>query len=413
MKTVEDCIEILAGIQQHDAKFQLAREDYNLITSLARQTFRGTGYTDRQCELAKEKVLNYRQQFENNKLDIDIALTSTRLPLREIDRSRWIKIVEQPSDVIYSSDHIGPWLAVRFIFQKKLITAIESIKRSIGDGVYDKKEKVHYFPFNERTVFALVDAFNETNSFVIEDTVKDYYEKLQEMKNNKHKYIPGIYGLKLKNLHNKSFDYAISSIGEPSIENLCHYYDQKDRLGLFHFDDIDLQESLKSLTPLSKKVIQRNKNQICLSPKEYTVNHLAEVVLELYRFPLVIVLDEKDCYSQLVQFHKAFNGIIPSESCSVMFRLDNDISEGKEFNQYIKQHNLNNLVDKNTKIVYISNNKVPKPLLKSEWFPITAITTSSNRSYGAKTDSYIDMLDLVIHYDDDVSTWKRNKIEKL
>jgi hypothetical protein len=373
MKTVEDCIEILAGIQQHDAKFQLAREDYNLITSLARQTFRGTGYTDRQCELAKEKVLNYRQQFENNKLDIDIALTSTRLPLREIDRSRWIKIVEQPSDVIYSSDHIGPWLAVRFIFQKKLITAIESIKRSIGDGVYDKKEKVHYFPFNERTVFALVDAFNETNSFVIEDTVKDYYEKLQEMKNNKHKYIPGIYGLKLKNLHNKSFDYAISSIGEPSIENLCHYYDQKDRLGLFHFDDIDLQESLKSLTPLSKKVIQRNKNQICLSPKEYTVNHLAEVV----------------------------------------FRLDNDISEGKEFNQYIKQHNLNNLVDKNTKIVYISNNKVPKPLLKSEWFPITAITTSSNRSYGAKTDSYIDMLDLVIHYDDDVSTWKRNKIEKL
>jgi hypothetical protein len=63
--------------------------------------------------------------------------------------------------------------------------------------------------------------------------------------------------------------------------------------------------------------------------------------------------------------------------------------------------------------VYISNNKVPKPLLKSDWLPITAITTSSNRSAGAKTDAYIEMLDLVMHYDSDVSPWKRKQIETL
>jgi hypothetical protein len=38
MKTVEDCIEILAGMQEHEGTFSIERSDYNLVTSLARQT---------------------------------------------------------------------------------------------------------------------------------------------------------------------------------------------------------------------------------------------------------------------------------------------------------------------------------------------------------------------------------------
>ena len=412
MKTLEDCIEILAGVQEQHGEFKIERSDYNLVTSLARQTFRSIAYTDRQCDLAKQKVLHYRTQYENNGYDIDVAVDNIRLPLRQVDRSRWIKIVDSPSDKVYSADDEGLWIAVRFIFQKKLISSIEKIKKNLGDGIYDKENKIHYFQFNEKNVCAVLDAFNEDNNFEIDEQLKEYYEKLIEMKNNKQNYVPGIYSLKLCNLHNKSLDYAISSVGEPNIENLCRFYDQKDRLGLFHFDETDLQSSLKNLTPLSKKIVQRTKNQICINPNQYTVENLAEIVLELYRFPLLIVLEEKNCYSQLVKFHRAFNGIIPNESCSVLFRLDNN-SEGVDFNQYIKQNSLNTPVDKNTKIVYISNNKIPKPLLKSDWFPITAITTSSSRSYGGKTDSYVEMLDLVIHYEEDVSSWKRNVIEKL
>ena len=222
------------------------------------------------------------------------------------------------------------------------------------------------------------------------------------MKNNKQDYIPGIYGMELKNLHSKSLEYAISSIGAPTAENLCQFYDQKDRFGLHHFDEEDLYESAKQLTPLSKKIINRNLSQVLVNSTQYTINNLAEVILELYRFPLLIVLNEKFCYDELIQFHRAFNGIIPNESCSVLFRLDNN-TDGTEFNQYIRANNLNNKVDNNTKIVYISNNKVPKPLLTSDWAPVTAITTSSNRSHGAKTEAYIEMLDLVMHYDSDVS----------
>jgi len=149
----------------------------------------------------------------------------------------------------------------------------------------------------------------------LEEQLKEYYGKLLKMKENEEGYLPGIYSLKLKNLHEKSFEYAISSIGEPNIDNLCRYYDQKDKFGLNYFDDEDLTKSLRSLTALSQKVINRNKSQVQINPKQYTIENLAETVLELYRFPLLIVLTEKDCYSELVQFHKAFNGIISNETC--------------------------------------------------------------------------------------------------
>lgn len=412
MKTVEDCIEILVGLQEQEGTFNIDRSDYNLVTSLARQTFKGTAYTDRQCELAKQKIIYYKTQYEDNGYDIEVAIDTLRMPLREVDRSRWVKIVDSPDNILERQQSDGPWIAVRFIFQKKLISSIEAIKSSLGDGIYDKENKIHYFPFNEKTVYQIISIFNEENNFEVEEQLKEYYGKLVNMKDNKENYLPGIYSLKLKNLHQKSFDYALSSIGDPDIDNLCRYYDQKDRFGLNHFDEEDLIQSMRTLTPLTQKIVNRKKTQVQISPKEYTIENIAESVLELYRFPLIVVLTEKDCYSELVQFHRAFNGIIPNESCSVLFRLDNN-PDGVEFNQYIKHNNLNNLVDNSTKIVYINNNKIPKPMLKSDWLPSAAITTTTSRSPGAKTDSYLEGLDLVMHYDDDVSPWKKKLIENI
>jgi len=412
MNTVEDCIEILAGIQERTGEFNLDRSDYNLITSLARQTFRGIGYTDRQLDLAKEKVEHYRNQYESNGYEIDFALENTRLDVRKIDRSRWVRVVDTSAKHRPLSED-GPWIAVRFIFQKKLISSIDAIKRSLGDGTYDKENKIHYFPLNEKTVYEIVSIFNESNNFEVQEELKEYYEKLVDMNENKNNYLPGIYGFKLKNLHEKSLGYAISTIGEPTKENLHQYYDQRERYGLHHFDESDINNAIKNLTVLSKKLLQRNQSHVLVHKTQHTIEHLIESVFELYRFPLLVVLNDKDCYDNLVKFHKTFRGIIPNESCSVMFRLDND-EEGMEFNQYIKSNTLNNQVDKNTKIVYINSNKLPKPLLKSDWEPIAAIV--NHTAYNGrenKVQTYVSNLDLVMYYDDDIGPWNRNLIEKL
>ena len=400
-------------MQQHEGTFDVERSDYNLITSLARQTFKGTAYTDRQHELAKQKVISYRLQFENNGYDIDIAIENIRLPLRSIDRSRWVKIVDYPGNLVYESSNKGPWIAVRFIFQKKLISQIDMLKKVVQEEHYDNQEKIHYFAFSEKNLYEILKVFNENSNFEISQELKEYYEKLDHMNNNKKDFLPGIYNLKLKNLHDKNLSYALSTIGKPNADNLLQYYDQRARYGLEHFDDEDLKNSIKLLTPLSKRIIQRTKYHVLVNPNEFTIDNLVESVLELYRFPLLIVLNEKTCYDELVEYTNAFNGIIPNESCSVMFRLENN-SDGVEFNQYIQKHNLNNLVDNNTKIVYISNNKLPKPLVKNDWRPSAAI--SNHSAYGgraSKVDTFVNGLDLVLYYEDNVSPWKRNTIEKI
>ena len=405
MFTVEDYIELLTGFKGN-ADIKLDKSDYSLMFSFAKQIAKSTPFTDRQCELAKTKIIYYKDQLLKNDYEVN-DLSQLRMPLRSIDRSRWIKIVELNETEL--------WVGIRFIFQKKLIVQLDKLKSYLAtedDAFYDKENKIHYFRLTESNVYNIVSTFKDVTNFEVQEELLIYYEKLKQMKNNKQDYIPGIYGMELKNLHSKSLEYAISSIGAPTAENLCQFYDQKDRFGLHHFDEEDLYESAKQLTPLSKKIINRNLSQVLVNSTQYTINNLAEVILELYRFPLLIVLNEKFCYDELIQFHRAFNGIIPDESCSVLFRLDNN-TDGTEFNQYIRANNLNNKVDNNTKIVYISNNKVPKPLLTSDWAPVTAITTSSNRSHGAKTEAYIEMLDLVMHYDSDVSPWKRKQIETL
>jgi hypothetical protein len=91
MITVEDYIEVLAGVQSGGDSINLEKSDYNLISSLARQTFKGIAYTDRQFDLAKNKITYYKDQLNLTEFLVN-DLDKLRMPLREIDRSRWIKL---------------------------------------------------------------------------------------------------------------------------------------------------------------------------------------------------------------------------------------------------------------------------------------------------------------------------------
>lgn len=412
--TVEDYIEILAGIQQPtngSIGFELAKSDYNLVTSLARQTFRGIAYTDRQYELAKTKLIEYAPQFEKNGYK-DWDLSSLRLPIRSIDRSRWIRIIDTvPNWQDWRKPDNEPCIAVRFIFNKKLISKMENIIRVSKLHYYDKVEKTHYFPLNEKNLFTVISELKE-NNFEINSELLDYYGKLKQMNDNKNNHIPGIYGFKLQNFNKTAIDFMVSSIGEPSKDNLAIYKDRSELFGLTHFDQQELEECLNNLTVLSKKIVTRESNHVLVSPEEYHIDRLIETFLELFRFPLIVILKENTALDDLHKINKAVKNIIPEEDCSVLFRLDNSNEQGKEFNQYIQEHKLNNPLDINSKIVYINNNKLPKPMLQSDWTPCAALYMGSVRSNN-KVDLYVDDLDLIVHYDTDASPFYGAKFKRI
>lgn len=378
MITVEDYIEVLAGVQSGGDSINLDKSDYNLIGSLARQTFKGIPYTDRQCDLAKNKIIYYKDQLNLTDFTVN-DLDNLRMPLREIDRSRWIKLEETSQ---------GESIAVRFTFQKKLISALE--KLSIKPYHYDKVRKIQYFLYSEKSLFDVVNAFKDRN-FDIDPSVQDVYNKINLF--NKEETVPGLYNYKLKNLPESATKLIIEELGNPSQNNVMLYKDRSLKYGI----NVTYTGETNSL---ESRIATRKEPNISLDSNTINVDTLLLALENLKRHKLMVLVasgDNNSCYDDVVQVHEYIKNLIQPSEVSVSFRLDN-VSDGLEFNRYIRREGINNKVDNNTKVVYNLNNKLPKPLYNSNWIPDAIILLNSNGYIATRKvlDCYPNV-DLIIH----------------
>jgi hypothetical protein len=402
--TIEDCLELLTGLKGQ-AKFQIESSDQTFLNSIGRQTFKGIALTDKQHTVIKEKLLGYRDQFTVLDYDIDLYLDTLRMPLREIDRSKYITLVHNVNESLK-----GYYIKVRFPFSKKLIIAVEEITAIVGhtNHYHNKGSHEHFFRMSERAIFEIVNRF-QNKQFNIDKDILDLYEKIETMNNNKNNYVPGVYNYKLKNLNERATNFIISSIGEPSEETLALYKDRQQLFGLHHFDQQELNNSLSHYSTLSKGIINRAKPQVLVKSTQYTLNNIAESLLDLDRFPLLVLISDTNPLDDLYRMHQSLKGFIDDTDSSVLFRLDNAVNF--EFNDYIKKNNLNSKLDKNTKVVYINYN-ITKPLINSGWKPSAVLLLSSHR-FNSKVKVFVEESDLVIHYDTDVSPFLQHNVETI
>ena len=378
MITVEDYIEVLAGIQSGGDSINLEKSDYNLISSLARQTFKGIAYTDRQFDLAKNKIIYYKDQLNLTEFVVN-DLGNLRMPLREIDRSRWIRL---------EATSKGESIAVRFTFQKKLITALE--KLSMRPYHYDKVRKIQYFDYSEKALFDIVSSFKDRN-FVVEPRVQDIYNKIELF--NKEETVPGLYNYKLKNLPESGAKLIVNELGEPSLDNILLYKDRSLKYGI----DVEYTGETNSL---ESRIATRQESNVSLDSTTIKIDTVLLALENLKRHKLLLLVasgDNTSTYDDVVQLHEYIKNLIQPSEVSVTFRLDN-VSDGIEFNRYIKKEGINNKVDNNTKVVYNLNNKLPKPLYSSDWIPDAIILLNSNGYIATRKvlDCY-PSVDLVIH----------------
>jgi hypothetical protein len=390
MFTVEDYIEILAGIQSGGSAIKLERADYNLVTSLARQTFKGVAYTDRQFELAKKKVQHYEGQLIAQGFKIeDDDYNNLRLPLREIDRSRWIKIVDDIDNATEHKSSKAPFIAVRFSFQKKLISALEKIR--LTSYHYDKKLKIQYFEYSEQNLFKILSAFDGKN-FEIDPAVQTIYDKILTF--TRENSLPGVYGYKLKNLPDSAINMLEEELGKPNADNLLLYQDRSLKYGLHIDSDYNVDTN-----SLEWKIAKRKNPNVSLDSANVSLGDLLITLENLQRNRTLILLSSQNDshYDNIVEAHSIIRNLFKPEEVAVTFRLENK-DEGIEFNNYIKKQCINNMVDNNTKIVYNTSNKMPKPLLKSTWTPDTILVLGASGFIGQRKvlDCY-PSADLIIH----------------
>lgn len=395
LKNIEQCLELLANLQK--SNLSLLKEDYTIMSSIARQVFREKALTDRQFNLMSNKLLDYKEQFEINGYEnFDEAIHTLRQPLREIDRSKYIKIVDEPN----SKER---WIKVRFPFSKKLIAKLQSVVYKISSQKYRHaaKSHEHFFLFDEKNVRLLLDVFSQ-NDFTIQNDLIKFYNKINKIFNNPQDNIPCIFDNTIKNVSENVLDIIKKDVPDLNVKKVC---DRRFRYGITNINYLPTNDSLE------EHIISRESIDVVIKPSVYNLDTVVSSILSLDRFPLLIVVSADNPYRDLVSLHSALSKVIDNSKQSVLFRFDKfDIG-----NEYIKHHSLNNWVDRNTKVVYIIDNKFPKILLSSDWRPITSLIFRSSISNQRKhIMSYIDQTsDLILFREETISPFRKYAYGKL
>jgi len=391
MKTIEELLEYVTHVDKNTSlpHFTVNLQDKAILSSIARQVYKGIALTDRQYALCKEKLKNYYNEFVDINVNVDEVVEHLRLPIREINRDQYVKITADKK-----------FIEVKFPFSKKNIIAIDKIANKFRP-IYShaKGTNVHQFKLVEPVVKEIVESFIN-KQFVIDNELLEYYNNIMVCSSNKEDYIPTY---KNQNFVNIS-DHAITSI----VDNLNNcvtdlkVFDRRKRFGLV-IDDIEIPDM--SNYRLLHTVIHRSSAEIAIPPTQHSIHDVVLCLSDLDRFPLLVLLDEVNCLDQLTVFHNAIKEIVPSENQTVLFRVEGNSSQN-EFNEFVREKKLNNWLDDNTQIVYIKKTKLPKLLLKTSWRPITALGLTSYRS-NTTINIYIkDYCDLIMYHDKELSLMK-------
>lgn len=402
----EDCLEIVAGISELKyssdpelstiQNFKLHEDNANIMFSIAKQVFRGTALTAKQYSLVKKLLVEYYvDQFTAHDIDLHEAVEKLRSPLRKIDSSHWIKFQEVKGETM---------IAIRFPFNKKVIRHVEELKNK-NDKDYFYAKHTHYFPVKEKYIWKIVNIagqFQDAN-FDIEPKILELYKQLEVFKANPNDHVPGIYNFKIKNYPQSGLDICLDEIGEPNYKNLFQYYDRRKFYALNYFDEESVKESIKDKSELTKKIVYRKESLVCVNSKTWPLEEVLKSIDEMNRYPLLVLVNPKESYGEVTKVQNLVRNYIDNKQVSVLFRLDSKVgNEAIQFNQYVKEQGLNNIVDKDTKIVYISNNKIPKPLLKGGWIP-KGIFTIGSKKISHNIEAYVANQNLIIQYDEDTS----------
>lgn len=373
--TIEDCLELLTGLNSIEGySFTLEKEDYNILTSVARQVFKGTALTDRQFDMLARKFEKYTLQFEQNGIDITRVVDNKviRTPFRNVDRTQRVYLEDK-------------FIIAQFPFNKKLIAKIQKLRNETTGQIHNDKNKwkIELSEINVKVIGDTLSKFNFSQEF------QDLYDTILTYKFEEH--VPGIYKNELKNIHPEALANAEKECGDLK-SNLIKYIDRRQQFGIEHIDiDINFPR-----TKLSEQIAFR-KTSIVHIGSNIDLESVIAAIDELKRYPVLVVADEEQLEDVAV-IKSLFSKYVNNEHQAVMFRMANDSVANSNFNEWVKENKLNNWVDNNTKVVYIKSTKVPKAVMLS-CDPQCILNVSKNlRTYGGTGQWLTTVTDLRIDY---------------
>ena len=353
LTTIEDLIlHIYDPMNGYDRK-ALPPRDRSILFSMASQLKKPLALTEKQGLLAlkileENKILYQRIEEFNSLLSNPIY----KYTFRNIDSTRRIFIINES------------FIAVKFPFDNSLNKLLDKIP---GRKNYDIVARAHIYRLNEMNIQSILNTFKDRN-FEVDSKLVQWHEEIEAIKSSPISHVPCAYINDSVDIANCN-SYIEEYYNNNKSGNLAKDLFLAKSMGLFFTTDIlNIIQSL-SLSDLSKRYLSNSHHSVSVGG--ILKQDLCMMFQELNSYPILVLADddEKQFTSWIIAFCQY--GVDPSE-ISVLFRSDKNIA----FNDYIKDQKLNNLVDNNTKVVFIKN-KMPKILYKLNFTPKLVISSSS------------------------------------
>lgn len=363
------------GIHRLDTNIPI--KDKKILLSLARQVAHGNFLTENQGNLLV-KI------FQENKLLLPVVTSDQEDLINSPTWSERFRIIDQIRKIFLVTSP-EPLLAVEYTYNKK-IKQIFSDLTKVVQGQIRPEGRFCFVPLTEKNIFIVVKELKKYN-FQVDPKIWSFYQEISEiLQNEKNQF-------DVFSLENEKYKKIISDqVGEISKNNLTLL---NDRRLAFQYQIFE-KNSEKSL---ANSIANRNNIRIFMNANSYDFDDLVKSLIELNRLPALVVFnghDVKETNENFEKLEKSLKKLEISE-VGIYFRFDNTTDANKNFNNKITQLNYNQYLSSDTKVVGITNNKLPKFLINSPWYPKSVISFSNNFKNN-KTSIYCDSVDLIVYY---------------
>lgn len=382
MLTVDQLLLKIVNFTEPTVEATMLKRDAKVLRSLATTANSSKFITENQSRLLL-KIL--RENSKNLRIfsdDIDDILAT---PL-------WSKVF-RPVDltkklfVETTSDHTHH-LTIEFAFNSQIRKILQANTKKITGLVQSVPGKIYHADLTERNIVEIVELLTPYG-FDIEEKIQDFYKTIKSWSK-----IEVESQFLITNIEHQNFQKAITSdLGvETKIDNNI-LVDRSMRYQYF------LENTEKTPENLTEKLAFRENTKIWIDSKQYQLSDVIESLLNLKRFPVLVVFDqynEKVCLENLQNLSKILekNGIF--DNVGIYFRLPNN-EVGTKFNKIIADKKYNSQLDENTKVVAVQSGKIPKFFLKTDWKPMSVVSINTQLRH-SKTAVYASCCDLIISY---------------
>lgn len=325
--------------------------DQKVVDSLAQNPAIGKGYTEKQRALVLRLCKKYSKQLvEVLGPDVNDALDNPEFKFN----------IVEPAPYEKSISVVGKEILVRFPYNEEIVGKIRKYRDSSTVKLceWDGDQKLWKFVLEESNILWLSNNLMNA-SFTVDDEFLRLNQEISEILEKIEDHIPMV----VQRDGKFSFINVHPNVPQPTSNDLAETLLLAKYYGISTWDEnVEKLKENANFSPILTSFLQETKpNSLEFDLNENSPDQLTE--LFKYNLPALIVVPGYNEFFALKFWYQWLKQRgITEKQMSVLFRLPN--GSGSLLNDFVKQENINNPVDENTKIVFVSQ-KIPKPLIKS------------------------------------------------